>query len=402
MTGRYPHNTGAAELHTEPSIDFSTIGSELKLNGYYTGQAGKWHMGEKIKNGFDLIQTDRKKNGDGGEEYWVEGIQKRDKTKPFFFWYAAHDAHRKWGPNEFSGTHSADKIVPPITLLDGPETKLDLAKYYDEVKRFDHYIGKVEEELRKQGESDNTVLIIMADNGRPFPRDKTRVYNSGMKTPFIVKWPNGIKSKGTVSNSLISSIDLGPTILQLGNIEAPESFQGQSFMSILKSPEKPFRKYAFAEHNWHDSEAHERMVRNSDYMYVFNSRPQFSNQGPADALVSPTFKELVQGRENQKLSLAQSDIFLAPRPAEELFDCRKDSLQLNNLISNDDYETVHKELKNVLINWMEQTGDNVPKNLTKDWYSRTTGKRIEEAMNIRGEMPGVANNADKINESGGF
>ena len=44
MTGRYPHNTGAAELHTEPNIDFPTIAGKLRENGYYTAQAGKWHM----------------------------------------------------------------------------------------------------------------------------------------------------------------------------------------------------------------------------------------------------------------------------------------------------------------------------------------------------------------------
>ncbi len=187
MTGRYPHNTGAAELHTEPTFDFPTIAGELKENGYYTGQAGKWHMGNKIKGGFDVVQESRNENGDGGEELWISTLRNRDKNKPFFFWYASYDAHRIWGPNEFSSTHNPNDIVPPITLVNSSSTKLDLAKYYDEVKRFDHFIGRVEEELKNQHILDNTVIIIMADNGRTFPRDKTRLYDSGIKTPFVVK-----------------------------------------------------------------------------------------------------------------------------------------------------------------------------------------------------------------------
>lgn len=400
MTGRYPHNTGAAELHTEPTEDFSTIASKLKENGYYTGQAGKWHMGKKIKAGFDAIQENRNKNGDGGEEFWIKSLQNRDENKPFFFWFASHDAHRIWGPNDFSGTHVPDKVAPPITLVNGMDTKVDLAKYYDEIKRFDHYIGTVEEELKNQGVLDNTVIIIMADNGRPFPRDKTRVYDSGVKTPFIVKWPGGINYSGALCHSLMSSIDVAPTILDIGNIDSPVSFQGKSFKVLLNHPEEPFREYVFAEHNWHDFEAHERMVRNSDYLYLQNARPQFANQGPADAIRSPSFSELLRNKDS--LSRIQYDIFLAPRPEEELFDIINDSLQINNLIPDNNYVHVRAKLKNVINQWMEETGDNVPANLTIDGFDRTTGIKFKNDVNIRGEMPGTANNAEKIDKKGAF
>ncbi len=396
MTSRYPHNTGAAELHTEPVLNFPTIASMLKENGYYTAQVGKWHMGKKIKDGFDVVKENRKEVGDGGEDLWVSTLKNRDKNKPFFFWYASYDAHRIWGPNEFSGTHNPDDIVPPVTLTNGSETKLDLARYYDEVKRFDYFIGRVEEELNNQDVLDNTVIIIMADNGRPFPRDKTRMYDSGIKTPFIVKWPKGMPHKNIISNSLISTIDIAPTILDMANISSPLSFQGKSFKTLLKQPKKSIRQYVFAEHNWHDYEAHERMVRDLEYMYIRNSRPQFANQGPVDAVVSPSFKELVGHRAFGDLTAAQADVFLSPRPAEELFDCKKDSLQRNNLIADNNYKQIRAKLKNVLNKWMNETGDNIPNELTKDWYERTSGKKIKENMNIRGEMPGKKNNAEKV------
>ena len=97
LTGRYPHNTGAAELHTEPPIEMISLPEILKNNGYYTIQAGKFHLGEYAKRGFNKIYEDRKKNGLGGEDFWVNVIENRPKNIPFFMWFASYDAHRGWG-----------------------------------------------------------------------------------------------------------------------------------------------------------------------------------------------------------------------------------------------------------------------------------------------------------------
>ncbi len=318
MTGRYPHNTGAAELHTEPKVDFESLASRLKKNGYYTGQAGKWHMGKLLRQGFDRIYDNGKQNGDGGEDRWIPSLKEREQNKPFFFWFASYDAHRPWGPNKFSGTLDPAHMEVPVTLVNNDSTRSDLSKYFIEIKRFDFHVGEVVKELKRQGVYDNTVIIVMADNGRPFPRDKTRMYDSGMKTPFIVHWPETIK-KGAVSNSLISSVDIAPTLLDICSVPVPESFQGRSFQPVLTAPNKEIRKFAFSEHNWHDYEAHERMARTEDFIYILNSRPQFPNQGPADAVMSPSFRAMARKNEKHDLSSAQFDVFLAPRPAEELF-----------------------------------------------------------------------------------
>ena len=172
--------------------------------------------------------------------------------------------------------------IPPY-FADTPETRQDMASYYNEIGRFDYYVGKVRAELEKQSVLDNTVIIVMTDNGRPFPRCKTRVYDSGMKTPFIVFWPKGIRSKGSQTESLISAIDIAPTILELAGINPPVEYQGKSFVPVLKNPSEEIRTAIFSEHNWHDYEAHERMIRTKDYFYVLNARPILTNCGPADS-----------------------------------------------------------------------------------------------------------------------
>lgn len=316
-------------------------------------------------------------------------------------WFASYDAHRVWGPNDFSGTHDPDKIVVPSYLSDDPETRSDLAKYYDEIKRFDFYIGEVVNELESQEVLDNTLIIIMSDNGRPFPHSKTRVNDRGMKTPFIMHWPIKI-NQGDTSNSLVSAVDIAPTILEAAGIGIPEQFQGFSFGRLLDNPGSGFRNYVFAEHNWHDYEAHERMVRNKDFMYILNSRPLLSQTGPADAIDSPSFVALEKLKEAGKLSAIQADIFITPRPSEELYDYEKDPMQFLNIASLPEYNTTLNHMRDILEQWMQETGDNVPENLTKDWYRKKSGTIKTEDHGIRLEMPGAASNAIENNNKGAF
>jgi hypothetical protein len=317
-------------------------------------------------------------------------------------WFAAMDAHRVWGPNDFSGSHSPDSIDPPFYLANGDNTKADLAKYYDEIFRLDHYIGLVYTELVRQGVANNTVIIIMADNGRPFPHSKTRVNDRGMKTPFVIHWPSGLGTKSKECSSLISSIDIAPTILELASAEIPAVIQGRSFVKLLNNPDSKFRKYIFAEHNWHDYEAHERMVRTKEFLYILNSRPQFPQIGPADAVGSPSFAELDSIRITGSISKEQADVFEAPRASVELYDCESDTDQFVNIAGVTASRSVVRKMRNILDKWMTVTGDNIPESITKDWYERVPGYVKTAEINKRGEPVDKKYNATLINNKGPF
>ena len=92
ISGRYPHNTGAAELHTTLPADQPVFPEALQAAGYYTVLSGKHHMGKAVDRGFDKVSGGK---GPGKEEDWVPILKDRPKDKPFFFWFASSDAHRR-------------------------------------------------------------------------------------------------------------------------------------------------------------------------------------------------------------------------------------------------------------------------------------------------------------------
>lgn len=404
ISGRYPHNTGAAELHLPLPPHVPIFPEILKNSGYYTAQAGKWHMGEFAKRGFDLVRDEGKQvNGDGGEDQWVTLLKERPKEKPFFMWFASFDAHRPWGQNQLTGTNDPGHILTPPYLINDKDTRQDLAKYYDEVSRFDYFVGEVEKELKRQGISDNTVIIIMSDNGRPFPRCKTWLYEDGIKTPLVIKWPKGIKRNRAVSESLVSVIDLAPTILDVCATEPLACGQGKSFARLFQNPSLPFRNYVIAEHNWHDYEAYERMVCTEDYMYLYNGRPKLANASNGGLRGVPAFNSLLKAWAEGTLTPIQKDVFLSPRPVEAFFDLRKDPLQEHNLIDDPIYAKEVNHLRAVFKKWQKETGDTQPEYLTPDWYERFTpnGKSIN-TNKMRGEMPGASAGADTLCIKGPF
>ncbi len=391
ISGRYPHNTGSAELHTPLPAEQIPFPLLLKNAGYYTVQAGKSHFGSPALRAFDQAY-EGKEGGTGAEERWVKCLQERPKDKPVFAWFAAIDAHRVWQADKFGTPHDSKNIHLPPYLADTDSTRQDIASYYNEISRFDYYIGEVEKELKKQGVLDNTIIMIMADNGRPFPRCKTRLYDSGIRTPFIMKWKKEITAGG-VCNSLLSTVDIAPTLTELAGIKPLKEFQGKSFAALLKNPGTEFREYVFAEHNWHDYEAHERMIRSKNFLYILNSRPNLPNQGPADAVNSPSFRDLKNLRDSGKLTAAQQDIFMLPRPYEELYDCNTDPMQLVNIASVPSQGETLKILRIALQNWRTQTKDNTPEKITGDWFNRENAASLQESMKVRGEMPGIRSGA---------
>jgi N-sulfoglucosamine sulfohydrolase len=414
ITGRYPHNLGpAAELHLGVSPNIPWVSTVLREQGYYTALIGKNHMSVDFASGkppfpkrWDLVDKGLVDGNSGLESAWVDTLEKRPKDQPFFFWFAAADAHRGWDGdlqwNEalYGPKHRPEDVIVPPYLIDNAATRNDLASYYNEITRFDHFIGVMVKTLEASRLLDNTLLLVLADNGRPFPRAKTRLHDTGMKTGLIAHWPARLKQPGAVCENLVSSLDITPTLLDAAGASPLPSAQGVSFLPTLADPTASVRKHAFSEHNWHDYEAHGRSIRSEGYLYIRNHRPKTAWQGPADSVASPSHQSLLEAKRAGSLTPAQQDVFLAPRPEEELYFTANDPLQLQNLAADAKHADAKKRLSALLSQWMEETGDAVPADLSPDGYDRETGKPFLKGPPARGSWPGKPRDAHTVNASG--
>ena len=417
ITGRYPHNLGpGAELHGPVAGHIPWLPHFLQKAGYYTALVGKNHMSrEALPPGSqDAAQPNPWNHTDkgvtptnhSGGALWVQTLENRPKEKPFFFWFAAIDAHRgwdgdiEWDPALYGPKHRPEDVHVPPFLADAPATRADLASHQNELTRFDYNVGQVVEALRKSGLLENTLIFLLADNGRPFPRSKTRLHDSGMKTALLAHWPAGIQA-GSCS-SLVSSIDLAPTVLEAAGLPVSPSMQGVSLRPLFADRAASVRTHAFSEHNWHDYEAHGRAIRDSGHLYIRNARPNLAWLGPVDSIQSPSHKDLVTLRTQQQLNPAQSDLFLQPRPAEELYNTTTDPNQLHNLAADPAHAAARERLARTLDLWTEQTGDAVPDALRPDEYSRENGRAIQPkpVSDPQKRLPGSLRDAAHINHPG--
>ena len=388
ITGRYPHNTDAEQLHWPLPAEQVTFVEKLRAAGYWTAAAGKWHLGDAVKDRFDVVndageagfQTDPKTGkmlakDDSGAADWLPTMRQRPQGKPFFLWFAALDPHRDYVENSIPKPHRPEDVTVPPYLPDTPEVRGELALYYDEIARLDDYVGKVVAELERQGVAENTLVLFISDNGRPFPRAKTTLYDSGIKTPLIARWPKTIR-RGGFAGGLVSSIDIAPTILQLAGATIPPSVQGKSFAAILADQKSTTRDAIYAEKNWHDYEDRARAVRTARFKYIRNDYPDLPLTTSADSGRSPTMDAIRRLRDAGRLSPEQSRIFQTPRPTEELYDVIADPHEFKNLAADPRHASTLAELREKLNQWGRETDDRTPARRTPDEFDRETGQPL--------------------------
>jgi len=383
VSGLYPHNTDAEQLSWPLPEDKKTFVQELKNAGYWTGLAGKYHLGEAVYDDFDALYEmqwvdaplglDRRLVGDGsGCDDWIRLLQERPKDKPFFVWLASFDAHRPYYEGIIENPHKPEDAVVPPYIPATDSVRKDFALYYDEISRMDSYIGKVIAELEAQGVSENTLVLFVSDNGRPFPRDKTTLYEGGIKTPWIVKWPGKVKA-GSTNDNLVSSVDIAPSFLRAAGLEPIPEFEGIDFLPMLREDWKSVRDEIYAEDHFHDFEDYTRAIRTKQYKYIKNYYTDLPNTPSADIIRDLSWQSMRAEREKGTLNAAQLWCFLVPRPEEELYDVLVDPNELNNLAENPDYQTALQDMRSRLDQMREKTHDFLPAERTPDDFFRETG-----------------------------
>ena len=365
LTGRYPHNTGAEDLHDPLPADQRTLARYLRGAGYYCMSVGKWHLGDAERRNWDrVVECAGRETADEA----LRLLKDRPQDKPFFFWVATKDPHRPFDDDAAPEPHDPARVVVPPYLPDHPLIRKEIAQYYDEITRFDAHVGLIRAELERQGVLDRTFVVYLSDNGMPFPRAKTTLYDSGIHTPLIVRYPPLVKP-GTVQKGLASTIDVAPTILALAGIEQ-KTMQGRSLIPMLEDPTANVREAIFAEADWHDFEQFTRAVRTERFLLVRNYYWQKPLWNSVDSINAITWKGFIQMHKAGKLTPAQSFLFVEPRPFEELYDLEADPHSLRNVVDDPQHRPDLYKLRTLLDNWRVETDDRMPAERRPDGWTR--------------------------------
>ncbi len=236
----------------------TTLPEMLKEKGYLSFQTGKWWHGNHKIGGFDYGMTHGNpkrggRHGDYGLKIGREGLDTINnyldlalkEKKPFFLWYAPFLPHRPHNP--------------PQHLFEKYKKKTDsehLAKYWAMIEWFDETCGQLFDLIEEKGLTENTLFVYVCDNGWKQNPDKSGYmsdskrapYDMGIRTPIMYKWAGKITPKMD-NKTVVSSIDMIPTVLDILNIEKPDNLPG---ISVLNTEALNKRKGIFGEVYAHD------------------------------------------------------------------------------------------------------------------------------------------------------
>ncbi|HUY35642.1 MAG TPA: sulfatase [Pirellulales bacterium] len=347
----------------------------LEQAGYFVGHTRKgWGPGQL---------GERKRNPAGPEfKNFEQFLGQRPKGQPFCFWFGSQDPHRPYEPGTglASGMDPA-KIQLPAHLPDSEEVRSDVADYYFEVQRFDREVGGLIQRLQAIGELDQTIVVMTADHGMPFPRAKANLYDAGTRVPLAIRWGEKIPRPGRVVTEFVNLADLAPTFLEAAGVAVPKEMTASSLLSIITSDDErhagPERDHVIFGRERH-TQAQEapdgggypsRALRTSRYLYIRNFAPARRPAGTANYLKSFLDRGWLGDCDNgpSKFYMWQhrNEASVRPhfarafdlRPAEELYDLDRDPDQLDNVAGDPDHEKTRRELSEQLMAELKAGGD---------------------------------------------
>ncbi len=369
-----------------PGADKFTVYTDLLMaGGYHVGHTGKgWGPGDFRRRG--------RMHNPAGPQYmgrrltppegscispcdyagnFADFLAARPAGAPFCFWYGGYEPHRPYTRGEgLCDGKSPDTIerVPPY-WPDDDTVRNDMLDYAFEIEWFDRHVGLMLEQLEACGELDNTLVIVTSDNGCPFPRVKGQMFDDDFRLPFVAMWRGRIVP-GRVADDLCSFIDLAPTFLELAGLAIHPQMAGRSLTDVLfaqgSGMSAPDRCRAFMGRERHDVGREGdagypvRCIRTPEWLYVRNFAPERWPAGNpvtgfTDCDSSPTKSRVIELHERGDDRCYT--LCFGKRPADELYDIRRDPHCIENLAGVPAHAALKEQLWRELETKLRETGD---------------------------------------------
>ena len=388
-TGVYANSFGAQNMRTmwaEPNarrsgiIDYEAVPpSNVKMvsdiireNGYYATNNSKTDYQFEMS----VMAWDESSNN----AHWKN---RPNSNTPFFSIFNFGPTHEgnffsNWDDEEFLVPEDSEINIPPY-LPQNSVGERDLKKVYSRIVKLDEWIGEKIKELEDEGLLEKTIVFFYSDHGGPLPRQKRLLYDSGLKVPLVIRFPDGERA-GKRDNRLVSFVDFPLTVLSLAGIEPPSFMQGQAFEGEYKS--KSERKYIHGHADRFDESVDMiRAVRSKKFKYFKNFNPEKPYYLPlAFRERLPSMQELLRMRDAGELDEYQALWFRKSKPEEELFDIENDPHELNNIANNPQYAEVLTAMREECISWMNVIDDKgliEEKELIESFYPNRKARQTE-------------------------
>ena len=345
LTGQYGQSNGMLGLaHRGWSLrDYSHhIVHTLHEAGYSSVLIGEQHISKEPEAiGYDEVFKIPTTRVEAVAPLAME-VLRRGYDSPLFLSVGFFETHREFlGPGSLRDVHYSQ--VPP-NLPDTPDVRADMAGFKASARSLDHGVGLVLNALDETGMSDNTLVIFTTDHGMPFPGAKATLYDRGLGVMLILRGPYPFDG-GRVIDSLVSHIDLFPTVCGFLGLNRPAFLQGVSLLPVLHGEVPTVRDEIFAGSTWHAAYEPQRAIRTARYKYIrrWGERrtPVLPNtdDGPTKDLLL-------------RYGWGEREI-----PREQLYDLVFDPNEANNLAPDPVYGDTLTELRQRLERWMRETDD---------------------------------------------
>jgi N-sulfoglucosamine sulfohydrolase len=360
MTGLYPHQVFSKNMRIRPPLEKKPLPEGVNIFTKYLRDAGYFigFPGHGKKDwGFKDPKT---------KPYDSTDWEQIASNQPFFCQYQFYDTHRvnlkrkdgKIYPFLACPDHPVDRKsieLHPYTP-ESPKAVEELGAYLENINLLDQKVGILIDDLKTKGLYENTIIVLMGDNGPPIFRGKGFLYERGILMPLIVRVPEKYKpgfKPGTLTDELVSAMDIAPTFINLAGGKIPEYMEGRIFCGPDKQPAP---KQLFAMRDRHDENVDRcRSVTTQNFKYMRNyvrGMTCYENSLGNVAASSAGNRLFLAG----KLPDHQTSYYL-PKPEEELYDLQKDPFEMNNLAKNPSHQKRLENFRSILDQWMKDTGD---------------------------------------------
>jgi N-sulfoglucosamine sulfohydrolase len=407
--GQYGHQHSYHGFDSWSSVVSYALPRVMEGAGYRTGHIGKFHVAPEQVYRFQTYLKGNERNPVEMAEKCRDFLTAAD-DRPFFLYFATADPHRGGGLDESSrlelkpnlfGNKSAhgafpgvnevfydpDKVPIPPFLTDNPETREELAQYYQSVSRVDCGVAHLVEILKESGLYDKTLIVFTSDHGMAFPGGKTTVYEGGLRVPLVVRNPYEPK-RGVKHEALVSHTDLTPSLLDFAGgldraknrpkafVEArdfwkdhPEiardnagpkipAYQGKSWLSILGDGDAEHWDTILASHTFHEIQMYYpmRVVRDKRYKLIWNIAHPLPFPFASDLWDASSFQ--AQYRKSLDAPYGQKTVGeYIHRPAFELYRIDEDPHESKNLAGDPAHHDILKAYQDKLRALQKEMGD---------------------------------------------